>query len=70
VIDDRVSGARPREVGLVLQCSLYETTRRTPHAARFLRSQWVAKMIKPYCKMPNTEGAEPGSAKWRCKTKK
>jgi hypothetical protein len=27
VIDDRVSGARPREVGLVLQCSEYETTR-------------------------------------------
>jgi hypothetical protein len=27
-------------------------------------------MIKPCCKVPKTEAAEPGSVKWRCRTKK
>jgi hypothetical protein len=27
-------------------------------------------MIKPRCKVPKTEAAEPSSAKWRCRTKK
>jgi len=26
-------------------------------------------MIKMRCKVPNTEADEPGSAKWRCRTK-
>ena len=30
----------------------------------------VAKMIKPRCKMPNTEAAEPDSARWHCRTKR
>jgi hypothetical protein len=25
-------------------------------------------VIKPRCKVPKTEAAEPGSAKWRCRT--
>src|SRR5215216_7101060 len=38
-------------------------------AARLSRSQGVAKVIKPRCKVPKTEAAEPGSAKWRCRSR-
>src|SRR5918994_7173742 len=37
------------------------------HDARLSRSQWVAKMIKLRCKVPNIEAAELASAKWRCR---
>src|SRR5215211_5759168 len=37
-------------------------------AARLSRSQGVAKTIKLRCKVPKTEAAEPGSAKWHCST--
>jgi hypothetical protein len=36
---------------LILQCHLQETTHPILHAARLSRSQWVAKMIKPRCKV-------------------
>jgi hypothetical protein len=26
-------------------------------------------VIKPCCKVPKTEAAEPGSVKWRCRTR-
>jgi hypothetical protein len=44
---------------LVLQCHLYETTHWILHVARLSRSQRVAKVIKPCCKVPKTEPAEP-----------
>src|SRR3712207_8141133 len=52
---------RPPRSTLFPYTTLFRST------ARLSRSQWVAKVIKPRCKVPKTEAAEPGSAKWRCR---
>src|SRR5215208_1833344 len=54
---------------LILQMTLVRNDPVNTACCPLIEESRGAKMIKPRCKVPKSEAAEPASARWHCRTK-